>query len=166
MSCVENTKFGISLPVKFTIRPLTPADAASIRALYERARLVPDGAFGLSWTGAQVEAEALHAGGWVTLDSKSEISAFVFLQNLGQEQEILMLATDPVARGQGCMSRMLRHVFSTLQTTEKVWLEVHELNAPARQLYEKLGFLKVGERRRYYADGGSAALYTFSSKPG
>ena len=31
-------------------------------------------------------------------------------------------------------------------------LEVRESNAPARSLYEKFGFIKVGERKNYYSD--------------
>jgi hypothetical protein len=39
-------------------------------------------------------------------------------------------------------------------------LEVRVGNAPARRLYEKLGFEEVGERRNYYRDGEDALIMT------
>lgn len=46
----------------------------------------------------------------------------------------------------------------------EIWIEVHENNHPARSLYEKLGFLQVGKRPRYYSDGGAGILYSYESK--
>ena len=37
-------------------------------------------------------------------------------------------------------------------------LEVRDSNAPARALYEKLGFLEVGRRKNYYRNPGEDAL--------
>ncbi len=37
-------------------------------------------------------------------------------------------------------------------------MEVSVKNIPARGLYEKLGFRKVGIRKRYYPDGSDAIL--------
>ena len=37
-------------------------------------------------------------------------------------------------------------------------LEVRESNAPARSLYEKFGFIKVGERKNYYSDPSENAV--------
>jgi len=39
-------------------------------------------------------------------------------------------------------------------------LEVRVGNAPARRLYEKLGFEEVGHRRNYYRDGEDALIMT------
>ena len=39
-----------------------------------------------------------------------------------------------------------------------VTLEVRMSNRAAQKLYAKLGFVEVGERRRYYNDNGEDAL--------
>ena len=43
-------------------------------------------------------------------------------------------------------------------------LEVRASNFGAQQLYEQLGFKKVGLRRRYYANGEDAILMNLSVK--
>ncbi len=41
-----------------------------------------------------------------------------------------------------------------------ITLECRESNAPARALYQKLGFERAGRRRRYYSDGEDALILT------
>ena len=43
-------------------------------------------------------------------------------------------------------------------STQRVLLEVRASNAPARALYERLGFAVAGVRRRYYHDNGEDAV--------
>ena len=89
---------------------------------------------------------------WVEGDS------CVFLQNLGDTAEILLLATSPESRRRGGMRELLRGLFGQLSQFREWWLEVHEKNAPARELYAQLGFQETGRRPRYYSDGGAAVL--------
>ncbi len=42
---------------------------------------------------------------------------------------------------------------------EKILLEVRASNLPAQQLYDRFGFQKVAERKKYYADGEDAWIY-------
>ena len=43
---------------------------------------------------------------------------------------------------------------------KSVFLEVSATNLPARNLYEKMGFVSRGERKNYYTKGDDAVLYT------
>ena len=39
---------------------------------------------------------------------------------------------------------------------KKLFLEVRESNLPAISLYEKYGFIKISQRKKYYKDGENA----------
>jgi ribosomal-protein-alanine N-acetyltransferase len=41
---------------------------------------------------------------------------------------------------------------------QKITLEVRDSNTAARNLYEKLGFVSVGRRKRYYSDNNEDAI--------
>ena len=57
------------------------------------------------------------------------------------------------------MEQLLSELIAQQPAETELWLEVHEANGPARKLYEKVCFVEVGKRPRYYADGGTAVLY-------
>jgi ribosomal-protein-alanine N-acetyltransferase len=70
--------------------------------------------------------------------------------------EILRIGTTLKNRNSGVGSEFL----SILKKTKKpILLEVKENNAPAIYLYEKMKFLKIGTRKKYYADGTDALIY-------
>jgi len=69
-------------------------------------------------------------------------------QVAGGEREILNIAVDPEFRRLGIATELLRAEIARCPGTH--FLEVRESNAPARRLYERLGFEPVGERPGYY----------------
>jgi Acetyltransferases len=69
------------------------------------------------------------------------------------EVEILNVAVDDAFRRRGVASKLI-HSFPQTH----IFLEVRESNLPARALYEKLGFVVVGRREKYYDDPVEAAL--------
>lgn len=80
--------------------------------------------------------------------------------------EVLWLWTPQHLRGQGFGAQMLKWL--TDQAVSRlcpVWLETHEKNLVARDLYIGLGFKQVGVRPAYYPDGGAAVLYEFEVLP-
>lgn len=77
------------------------------------------------------------------------------------EAELLRIAVAPSARRQGLGRRLLEANQASLTALgcDTLHLEVRVSNAPARALYEALGWRVVGQRRGYYRDGEDAALY-------
>ena len=90
--------------------------------------------------------------------SSSKILAFVCLMELGPAVEIPVLATAKEAQHSGVMKDLLGQVFATHYGARELWLEVHESNQSARNLYRTLGFVESGRRPDYYQDGSAAIL--------
>lgn len=76
------------------------------------------------------------------------------------EAELLTIAVDPAAQGQGVGTRLMRAFLDDLQQrgAETVFLEVAEGNAPARALYARADFAVTGRRRGYYHAADGAAV--------
>jgi ribosomal-protein-alanine N-acetyltransferase len=96
------------------------------------------------------------------------LEAFVLFRDVGVAWEISFLAVAPELRGQGRMRTLLLLLQERLRETPcqqpqglAIWLEVHEANGPALNLYAKVGFREVGRRPRYYSDGGAAILFSY-----
>ncbi len=141
------------------IRSLSVDDAHAVFTLLESARAESPVSVGPKWTLEQLEAECREFG--LVFERNGGLAAFVLWRETGAAWEISFLATDPAAQGQGLMTALLEHLKSIRSKDRPIWLEVHELNRPARRLYEKAGFIKTGERPRYYSDGGTAILYNY-----
>lgn len=93
------------------------------------------------------------------------LAGLVLYRVLPMAWEISMVATDPQFRRQGLMEVLISHLINARGQGEgeakELWLEVHEANSGAQNLYEKLGFRRIGVRNRYYKDGGTALLYSY-----
>ncbi|WP_043640024.1 ribosomal protein S18-alanine N-acetyltransferase [Desulfovibrio sp. TomC] len=133
---------------------LGPADAALLAGL--EARAFPD-----AWDEAAfVAALARPVFAAFGIRQENGLAAYATFHFLGEEFEVVNIATDPGLRGRGMASRLLGHV---LQHTDKAgmnqgYLEVRAGNVPAKKLYLRHGFAVVGVRKRYYADNGEDAL--------
>ena len=99
--------------------------------------------------------------GAAALDPVSgRLRGFVLSRLAADEAEILTIAVDAAHQGRGVgralLSENLRQVANA--GAKAIFLEVAEDNAPALALYERFGFVKVGERAGYYrrADGTRA----------
>lgn len=96
---------------------------------------------------------------------KDELLGYIVIYHTPDEVEILNIAISPEARRQGFGRRLLRLVLRLAAKMGIVTavLEVRPSNAPALGLYEQLGFVRVGVRRKYYQDTGEDALvYTLN----
>lgn len=76
------------------------------------------------------------------------------------EAELLTLAVLPEVRRQGVGRRLLRATMEMAQAhgARTMVLEVSVHNAAARALYAAAGFIPIGQRPRYYADGADALI--------
>ena len=81
-----------------------------------------------------------------------EPQGFVMGRVVAGEAELLTIAVDPKAQGQGVGTRLMRRFLEELDRrgAEQVFLEVAETNAPARALYSRASFTVTGRRRGYY----------------
>ena len=72
------------------------------------------------------------------------------------EYEIHTIGVDPDYQGQGIGRRMMTALLDFAGHDGVVFLEVRTDNEPAIALYESLGFVRVGLRKRYYRAGADA----------
>lgn len=86
-----------------------------------------------------------------------DAKSFVLGRIIGDEAEVLTLATHPDHQRQGLAKAQLSAflIKSRSLGALSVFLEVNETNAPAKQLYFGENFKAVGHRKNYYttADG-------------
>jgi len=79
------------------------------------------------------------------------------------EYEIHTIGVDPDFQGQGIGRRLLADLLD-LASGATVFLEVRTDNEPAIKLYESVGFVNIGLRKRYYRASGADA-YTMKREP-
>lgn len=96
---------------------------------------------------------------WVAHD-QGEVIAFAGGMLAGSDFEVSEVVVSPSRRRQGIATRLLSRIAYDGQTlgASTVSLEVSEGNAPARALYEGLGFRRVGMRPDYYGKGDDALV--------
>lgn len=84
-----------------------------------------------------------YAGAWVILD----------------ESHITNIAVAEAERGQGIGRRLVEALMQYLSNLGAAYatLEVRVSNERAQHLYESVGFIRVGKRKRYYEDNGEDA---------
>jgi len=107
----------------------------------------------------RIQADSPQASQWdpssylefhcVLAEEQNGIVGFLVVrQTAPDEYEILNLAVDPRARRHGVARQLLQN---ELTEHHGVWfLEVRESNFEAVQLYESLGFRRIGRRSGYY----------------
>ena len=73
----------------------------------------------------------------------------------GAHAEVVSVAVDPAARGEGAASALMNSTLRRLRlrAIARIGLMVKVTNEEARAFYEKYGFERVRRVRRYYKDG-------------
>jgi ribosomal-protein-alanine N-acetyltransferase len=141
--------------VALQIRPLRPADAASIsdilRDSTEAAQWPPE---------SYVRLAASPGGVFLVCEANTEIIGFVAARQVADEAEILNIAVHRDFRRKGVATALLLAALDKFRssTIARVFLELRESNHPARALYEHHGFVLSGRRKSYYRDSTEDAL--------
>ena len=113
------------------------------------------------WSEASVASEVTNPLSlWLVAVSDDAVVGYVGSQSVLGEADMMNLAVLPDHRGQGIGEALVRKLIARLAEREIhcLTLEVRVSNLPAIRLYEKLGFLQIGRRPRYYEKPREDAL--------
>lgn len=131
------------------VRPMLPADLAAAAAIEACA---PE-----AWTAGQLTEElaAQQAGGAPRLfvaAGEAGLLGLAVYQLAAGEANLCTLTVAPAARRQGVGRALLEQSLAALKAEGacSCFLEARASNAPARALYGRLGFARVGLRRGFY----------------
>ncbi len=94
------------------------------------------------------------------LTNKDGVWGMISTMNNGSECEILRVVVRKNARELGLSNRLITELVSLKKQEGKtaILLEVNEHNFPAISMYTRNGFVRVGERPKYYHNKDSAIL--------
>ncbi len=103
---------------------------------------------------------------YIVSETDGKVSGYGGIWNVCGACEIIDIAVHPDFRkrgiGQGILERLID--FCKQEDCSEINLEVRESNKIAQKLYEKLGFIKNGERKNYYEGKETAFLMSLKLK--
>jgi [ribosomal protein S18]-alanine N-acetyltransferase len=139
------------------IRPLRPDRAEACARLHAQG-------FAHPWSReelAQLIAASSTLAAAALDPANGRLRGFVLSRLAADEAEILTIAVETAARDKGVGRALIGEALRQASNAgaKAMFLEVGKDNAPALALYERFGFVKVGERAGYYRrnDGKRAA---------
>lgn len=97
---------------------------------------------------------------WLVAEDSGKIAGYVGSQSVLDAADMMNLAVSPDYRQQGVGQALVEELVRHLQENNVIalLLEVRVSNMPAISLYEKLGFVQVGRRPKYYHNPREDAL--------
>ena len=109
--------------------------------------------FSVPWTRAQLISQLPDENhDFIVMEADGEAIAYVGMMYVLDEGYISNVAVSPAYRRQGIADKLISQLLKSAEDKELtfVTLEVRQSNIPAISLYEKNGFIKVGQRKNYY----------------
>ena len=139
--------------------PFCPDDLEAVTAIESQS-------FAHPWTRRALEDELAHDRALAFVLKATEhalqtdVAAFIILRLIMDEVHIMKLAVVPELRRQGLATLMVNRALDEARREGAVRtiLEVRRSNRAAIGLYTRLGFHKIGARKRYYGPTGEDAL--------
>lgn len=138
------------------------ADIASIMPIMESAF---DPEYGEAWSGAQcISMLSLPYTQLILAKYGDEICGFAFTRGIYEDEELLMLATNPDKRRTGIATALMMHIIDRAKEKGRkhIFLEMRKDNY-AELFYDNFGFQQIGKRERYYR-GVSGQFYDAITK--
>jgi ribosomal-protein-alanine N-acetyltransferase len=90
----------------------------------------------------------------LVITQKQEIIGFAVVALVTQQAELHLIAIHPKAQSQGYGQLILALIIESMPASiESFFLEVRVSNCRAIRLYQRLGFVQIGERKDYYRNG-------------
>lgn len=135
------------------IRKGTPADVGSIAEIETLC-------FAHPWSETDLLGGFDNFTHYFVAESEGELLGYCGMQVIAGEGYITNVAVKPQHRKQGFGLKILEELlnFARVEELQFVTLEVRESNAPAINLYKKMGFEEVGKRPNFYRDPKEDAL--------
>ena len=89
---------------------------------------------------------------WLVALEGATVAGYVGSQTVLGETDMMNMAVHPSFRRRGIASALVKALVEALKErgSHSLTLEVRVSNEPARELYERLGFVQVGRRPNYY----------------
>jgi tRNA threonylcarbamoyl adenosine modification protein YeaZ/ribosomal-protein-alanine acetyltransferase len=148
---------------RWTIRRASgQADLGAVAQLQHRVFTNPWNAESIRWELENTDVARLY----LLSDENGAVVAFCACWIVADELHINSIAVDPDYRRQGLGRMLVTHVLSEASSAgaQAATLEVRASNAPARALYESLGFRAEGTRRDYYREPREDALILWNRR--
>ena len=111
--------------------------------------------FSLPWSEKSLRSELDNPlSFWLVMLDGESVAGYVGSQTVLGESDMMNLAVAEPYRRQGIGEALVLALVEGLRErgSHCLTLEVRASNAPAKGLYEKLGFVSVGRRPNYYSD--------------
>ena len=136
------------------IEPMTAAHVSQVAALEKIC-------FSDPWSEKSVASELQNdLSLWLVALDGDTVAGYVGSQTVLGETDMMNVAVHPDYRRRGIAEALVTALVVELKNrgSHCLTLEVRSSNAPARALYEKLGFAHIGTRKNYYRNPKEDAL--------
>ncbi len=117
--------------------------------------------FSMPWSENSISSELNNPLSlWIIAVEGERLLGYVGSQSVLGEADMMNLAVSPEYRKNGIGQKLVEVLINELKDKEvtSITLEVRESNIAAINLYIRLGFQKVGQRRGYYSNPKEDAL--------
>ncbi|MFC5749099.1 ribosomal protein S18-alanine N-acetyltransferase [Actinomadura rugatobispora] len=140
------------------LRRMTEDDLPAV-VLLERA-LFPDDAWTEEMLRGELSDQPRTRHYVVAEDPGGALVGYAGLAAAGGQADVQTIGVLPGRRGTGLGAALLTELLDEAgrRGSEEVFLEVRADNDPARRLYERFGFERVGIRKSYYQPSGADAI--------